>query len=244
MRALISTRLFHAADSQAALVRHVWQHELLPLYGMDDAWAFTGEGYIPAADVQPAAAPSPVQVKPDIGWVEVITPYATLHLWADDDAPLLTCIPVHGVLYAIDRLETRGGTWIAFSLPNENIGWGRAASWAATTFDHPVIGGWSLLADKTAEQVAVLDENHALICTIPAVISVSPGTYPIAERIPGGVVQDEHGTHHGVPALMKAGEARIFGITWHSTVHQAGALPLPAWAARWLFRRIDRLVVV
>ncbi len=244
MRALTSTRLFSHLHPDAPIVRRVWQHELLALHGMDERWAYTDDGCLPAADIQPVAAPDPAQPAAEVGWAEVIAPYATVHAWADDDAPQQAVIPIGSVVEVIDRLETRTGMWLGVTLEQGAIGWSRAAAWGKATFHEAIEGGWMLRADREAGQVMVIDRTGTLIGSMPATVDVPAGTFLVSARTPGDVLTDADGVHHGVPGLLKAGDLTLFGKTWHSTTPAPGQLALPAWAARWLFSRVDRVAVV
>jgi hypothetical protein len=90
----------------------------------------------------------------------------------------------------------------------------------------------------------VIDRAGALIGSIPATVDLPAGTFLVSARTPGGVLADADGVHHGVPGLLSAGDLTLFGKTWHSTTVSPGQLALPAWAARWLFSRVDRVTVV
>lgn len=247
-RALVTTPVHAAPNTDAPLIKRLWSDTVVPIYGSDGDWYRLSTGYAQRENVQPLIVPARRAETPSVPpfWAEVIGALAIVRTFCSASAPIIARVGHGGVLRVIDYLPGDGIEWygIAESEDGDLLGWTFSSVLSPARVD-AAVPTLSLLIEPQALRLTVREADQTLF-TAPISTNhrLTRGSFPITQR---KLTDSNITARFGTPWSLIFGDGHtLSGAYWHNRfgAFEPGAtVQVTPPLAKWLYPRAQKVII-
>lgn len=231
-------------------LKSLWADSIIPIYGTLNDHYQTDKGSILRRHVQPMnpLLPFDVTIPKTIPFdAEVAAPTATIHQYADINAPIVTRIGHGGIMTILDTLEnTRSGWWYQVGNANQILGWTQGLHWRELNIQPITKNDLKLAIHRTQKKLAIIKDQRSIMeMDILLPDNLSAGAFKGWKRnLSGSVVSNEGQSLHGVPyhfATSIPEASQLYSVYWHNHFgdnHHLPTIELNVISGKYLFNNL------